>query len=127
MSDPAKYAAKVRRRHPPGNERRRWYDGQRRLTWAALELNTSDYTTIHGEVSQVRDLELPSERIAWAAWQLARGQRFTAAELASHVGISHSGAAKLLERVSAALPITVIGSTDDGGHIWAAMDSDDAR
>lgn len=125
MSDPAKYAAKRRRRHPPGNERRRWYDGQRRLTWAAQELNTSEYTTIHGEVSQVQRDLLPSERLAMVGWWFARGERFTVRELAGALGLSEHGAYQLLTRASNSLPITVIGSTENGAHVWAAMDAQD--
>lgn len=57
-------------------------------------------------------------------WWLARGERFTVRQLAERTGCTISGAQKMLERVSVALPIAVIGS-DDGAHIWAAVDGDD--
>ncbi len=73
---------------------------------------------------------LPSERLSLVGWWLARGERLTVRQLSERTGCTISGAAKLLERVSVALPIAPIDEVD-GAAVWGAIDrvnsGDDAR
>ena len=58
------------------------------------------------------DEMLPTERIALCAARLVQGQKMTVRQVAEDLELSHSGAAKLLARISRVLPIV-----DDGG-VW---------
>jgi len=48
---------------------------------------------------------IPTERIALVVWRLTRGETLTAKEIAEEYGCSHSGAWRLLARVSRVIPI----------------------
>lgn len=51
------------------------------------------------------DEYLPTQRGALIAWHLARGERLTTVEIARLSGVTYDGARRLMEKLSAALPI----------------------
>ncbi len=61
---------------------------------------------------------LPTERIALCTVHLMRGRAMTVREVAQELELTHSGAAKLLSRISRVLPMV-----DDGG-VWRICGSD---
>lgn len=62
------------------------------------------------------DSMLPTERIALCTARLMQGRAMTVRQVAEELEISHSGAAKLLERISRVLPVVV--DEGDGGGVW---------
>ncbi len=58
------------------------------------------------------DSMLPTERIALCTARLMQGRQMTVRQVAEELEITHSGAAKLLARISRVLPVV-----DDGG-VW---------
>jgi len=59
---------------------------------------------------------LPTERIALCTARLMQGRALTVRQVAEELEISHSGAAKLLARISRVLPIVV--DEGDAGGVW---------
>lgn len=64
------------------------------------------------------DSMLPTERIALCTARLLQGRAMTVRQVAEELEITHSGAAKLLARISRVLPVV-----DDGG-VWRICGSD---
>ena len=62
------------------------------------------------------DSMLPTERIALCTARLMQGRAMTVRQVAEELEISHSGAAKLLARISRVLPVVV--DEGDGGGVW---------
>lgn len=62
------------------------------------------------------DSMLPTERIALCTARLLQGRAMTVRQVAEELEITHSGAAKLLARISRVLPVV-----DEGG-VWRVMD-----
>ena len=62
------------------------------------------------------DSMLPTERIALCTARLMQGRALTVRQVAEELEISHSGAAKLLARISRVLPIVV--DEGDAGGVW---------
>ena len=58
------------------------------------------------------DSMLPTERIALCTARLLQGRQMTVRQVAEELEITHSGAAKLLARISRVLPVV-----DEGG-VW---------
>lgn len=58
------------------------------------------------------DSMLPTERIALCTARLMQGRQMTVRQVAEELEITHSGAAKLLARISRVLPVV-----DEGG-VW---------
>jgi len=61
---------------------------------------------------------IPTERAGRVTWMLAQGRAVTVREVAETVELTHSGAAKLLQRLARVLPLV-----DDGG-VWRINSGD---
>ncbi len=59
---------------------------------------------------------IPTERASRVTWLFAQGRAMTVREVAEAVELTHSGAAKLLDRLSRVLPLVV--DEDAGGGVW---------
>lgn len=67
------------------------------------------------------DSMLPTERIALCTARLMQGRQMTVRQVAEELEITHSGAAKLLARISRVLPVV-----DEGG-VWRINSGEDDR
>ena len=73
-----------------------------------------------GKGSSMNDLKadlVAQERAAKVAWALAEGERLNVQDVADYVGLTRTGAYRMMYKLARAIPITI-----DGAGRWVRMD-----
>lgn len=68
---------------------------------------------------------LPTERIALITARLLSGRAMTVRQVAEEMECSHSGAYRMLQRISCVLPV-VVDDTESGG-VWRICSGEDGK
>jgi len=61
-----------------------------------------------------------TERVAYVVWLLAHGQKLTAAQVSSEVGVTERRARKMMDDISHVCPVY---RNDDGEWVWMMVDA----